>query len=38
MEELGDNELQYDEGVIGFLAKLWGDGYLSPGGPDEVDR
>jgi len=35
---LGDNELQYDKDVIEFLAKLWGDGYLSPGGPDEVDR
>jgi phosphoethanolamine N-methyltransferase len=28
----------YDDGVIGFLGELWGDGYLSPGGPEEVAR
>lgn len=28
----------YDEVAIGFLEELWGDGYLSPGGPDEVAR
>ena len=33
-------ELQsyYDKDHIEFLQKLWGDGYLSPGGPDEVKR
>jgi phosphoethanolamine N-methyltransferase len=28
----------YDKSHIEFLEKLWGDGYLSPGGPDEVKR
>ena len=28
----------YDPGVIAFLEELWGDGYLSPGGPEEVAR
>ena len=28
----------YDKDHIKFLQKLWGDGYLSPGGPDEVKR
>lgn len=29
---------EYDDAAIRFLAALWGEGYLSPGGPDEVDR
>ena len=28
----------YDEKHIEFLEKLWGDGYLSPGGCQEVNR
>ena len=28
----------YDSSVIEFLGALWGDGYLSPGGPEEVAR
>lgn len=28
----------YDERHIAFLEKLWGDGYLSPGGAEEVAR
>jgi phosphoethanolamine N-methyltransferase len=28
----------YDETAITFLEALWGDGYLSPGGPAEVAR
>lgn len=28
----------YPEPVIGFLELLWGRGWLSPGGPDELDR
>ena len=28
----------YDKDHIEFLQKLWGDGYLSPGGPEEVKR
>lgn len=33
----GDDWL-YAEHHIAFLEALWGDGYLSPGGPEEVDR
>ena len=29
---------EYDDTAIRFLEALWGEGYLSPGGPDEVDR
>ena len=29
---------EYDETVIRFLDTLWGEGFLSPGGPGEVDR
>jgi SAM-dependent methyltransferase len=29
---------EYDEPLIRFLEILWGEGYLSPGGPQEVDR
>lgn len=28
----------YDDEAIAFLGALWGDGYLSPGGPAEVAR
>jgi phosphoethanolamine N-methyltransferase len=31
-------EPEYDDTAILFLEALWGEGYLSPGGPDEVDR
>lgn len=31
-------EPEYDGAAIRFLETLWGDGYLSPGGPEEVDR
>ncbi|NRP22537.1 27-O-demethylrifamycin SV methyltransferase [Ensifer adhaerens] len=37
-----DGEVQplaeYDDAAIRFLAVLWGEGYLSPGGAGEVDR
>ena len=33
-----DSQSYYDKDHIEFLQKLWGDGYLSPGGPDEVKR
>lgn len=36
-DETADDWL-YAEHHITFLEALWGDGYLSPGGPDEVDR
>jgi len=29
---------EYDLAAIRFLEALWGEGYLSPGGPEEVDR
>jgi phosphoethanolamine N-methyltransferase len=28
----------YHPGLIGLLELVWGEGFLSPGGPDEVDR
>lgn len=34
----GPAEVLYGEHHIAFLEALWGDGYLSPGGPDEVAR
>ena len=34
----GAGEWLYDEHAIAFLEELWGEGYLSPGGADEVDR
>ncbi len=33
-----DEELHYDDAFIGFLEALWGEGYLSPGGPEEMAR
>ncbi|MER9004587.1 MULTISPECIES: class I SAM-dependent methyltransferase [unclassified Mesorhizobium] len=38
MIETADGEPEYDDAAIRFLEALWGEGYLSPGGPDEVDR
>ena len=38
MIETADAEPEYDDTAIRFLEALWGEGYLSPGGPDEVDR
>lgn len=32
------SEPEYDADAISFLETLWGDGFLSPGGPEEVDR
>ncbi len=29
---------EYDLPAIRFLEAIWGEGYLSPGGPEEVDR
>ena len=31
-------DAEYDDTAIRFLEALWGEGYLSPGGSDEVDR
>lgn len=33
-----DKAPEYDEPSIRFLEAVWGEGYLSPGGPDEVRR
>ncbi|PBC06131.1 class I SAM-dependent methyltransferase [Mesorhizobium sp. WSM3860] len=38
MIETANAEPEYDDAAIRFLEALWGNGYLSPGGPDEVDR
>jgi ubiquinone/menaquinone biosynthesis C-methylase UbiE len=32
------NDIHYDQDSVEFLESLWGDGYLSPGGPEEVAR
>ena len=32
------DEVLYDTQVIGFLEEIWGDGFLSPGGPQEVAK
>jgi phosphoethanolamine N-methyltransferase len=31
-------DVEYDDTAIRFLEALWGEGYLSPGGPEEVNR
>ncbi len=31
-------EVLYDRDAIAFLEELWGEGFLSPGGPEEVAR
>lgn len=36
--EMSLPEPEYDDTLIRFLEVLWGKGYLSPGGPQEVDR
>ncbi|MEM6340926.1 MAG: class I SAM-dependent methyltransferase, partial [Pseudomonadota bacterium] len=33
-----DGSILYDQQLITFLEELWGDGFLSPGGPNEVMR
>jgi ubiquinone/menaquinone biosynthesis C-methylase UbiE len=33
-----DTPYLYDDHHIAFLEAVWGDGFLSPGGPDEVSR
>lgn len=38
MTATADSAPEYDDRAIRFLEALWGEGYLSPGGPDEVDR
>jgi len=38
MSEHATDLPEYDDTAIRFLEALWGDGWLSPGGPEEVDR
>ncbi|MDI7863152.1 methyltransferase domain-containing protein [Rhizobiaceae bacterium n13] len=38
MIETPHQEPEYDEAAIRFLELMWGSGYLSPGGPQEVER
>lgn len=35
---MNNSHIYYDKKHIHFLEKLWGDGYLSPGGAEEVSR
>ncbi len=35
---MAQSEEHYPEPVIGFLELLWGRGWMSPGGPDELQR
>ena len=35
---MSGEELHYDNDMIAFLESMWGKGYLSPGGPEEVAR
>jgi len=32
------DEILYHSQMISFLEELWGDGFLSPGGADEVKK
>lgn len=33
-----DQEIEYTDEFVSFLEVIWGEGYLSPGGPGEVER
>ena len=35
---MSHGDVLYDDATTDFLEALWGDGYLSPGGPEEVAR
>ena len=35
---MSDGDLLYDDATTAFLEELWGEGYLSPGGAEEVAR
>ena len=35
---MSKDEIHYDITHISFLEKLWGDGYMSPGGKKEINR
>ena len=38
MADAHTHDVEYDDTAIRFLEALWGEGWLSPGGPEEVDR
>lgn len=38
IDQEAGHAVEYDDTAIRFLEVLWGEGYLSPGGSDEVDR
>lgn len=38
VDQEAGHAVEYDDTAIRFLQVLWGEGYLSPGGPGEVDR
>ncbi len=38
MSAVAEHEAEYDDDSVRFLEIMWGEGYLSPGGPDEVAR
>lgn len=35
---MSDKNQHYDDAFAGLLEEVWGEGYLSPGGPEEVAR
>jgi len=35
---MSENDDHYDDAFAAFLEEIWGEGYLSPGGPEEVSR
>lgn len=35
---MSHGDVLYDDATVDFLEALWGEGYLSPGGPEEVAR
>lgn len=38
MSEASPSSELYHDGLIGMLEAVWGEGFLSPGGPEEVSR
>jgi phosphoethanolamine N-methyltransferase len=37
-ENVSGQEIEYDDDFIATLELMWGEGFLSPGGPEEVSR
>ena len=33
-----DREIEYDDDFVAVIEAMWGEGFLSPGGPEEVAR